>query len=113
MWPVSAGIGHPFRRARRVICEFFQQFLIAPLTTRAPARVENDLTAMTGRETRRYEMLARVQHFGTTHRGRFPESTVGGRAFATVAAAVARLRAYAEARMSISRQSAVAKSVAR
>src|SRR5262245_40417895 len=68
---------------------------------------------MTGRETRRYEMLARVQHFGTTHRERFPESTVGGRAFATVAAAVAQLRAYAEARMSISRQSARAKSVAR
>jgi hypothetical protein len=68
---------------------------------------------MTARETRRYEMLARVQQFGAARRERFPESSVGGRAFGDVAAAVAQLRAYAAARMATNRERTQVKTLAR
>ena len=55
---------------------------------------------MTRMEMRRYGMLGRVRDFGQAHRDLFPESSVGGQAFATVAAAVAELSDHAVAKMS-------------
>lgn len=43
---------------------------------------------MTEKQTRRYEMLVRVQKFGADHADRFPATTPGGLAFADVASAV-------------------------
>ena len=59
---------------------------------------------MTRMEMRRYAMLARVRDFGQAHRDLFPESSVGGQAFATVAAAVAELSEHAVAKMSSARE---------
>ena len=42
-------------------------------------------------ESVRYEMFLRVRDFGTTHRGRFPESSKGGQLFARVAQAVTQI----------------------
>jgi hypothetical protein len=53
---------------------------------------------------RRYAMLARVRDFGQAHRALFPDSSVGGQAFATVAAAVAELSEHAVAKMSSARE---------
>lgn len=44
----------------------------------------------------RYEMLARVSHFGTDHKDLFPESSMGGHRFADVTAAVAAIDANLE-----------------
>lgn len=44
---------------------------------------------MTRKQRYRYEMLVRVNDFGTAHRALFPESSKGGRRFVQVAAAVA------------------------
>ena len=68
---------------------------------------------MTRMEMRRYAMLARVRDFGQAHRGLFPESSVGGQAFATVAAAVAELSDHAVAKMSSAREGISAKTEAR
>ena len=53
---------------------------------------------MTGTQTRRYEMFVRVRDFGKAHEALFPESTGGGKAFAAVAAAVARLSEHTASR---------------
>jgi len=55
-------------------------------------------------EMRRYAMLGRVRDFGQAHRDLFPESSVGGQAFATVATAVAELSDLAVAKMSSARE---------
>ena len=68
---------------------------------------------MTRMEMRRYAMLARVRDFGQAHRDLFPESSVGGQAFATVAAAVAELSEHAVAKMSSAREGIRAKTEAR
>ena len=68
---------------------------------------------MTRMEMRRYAMLARVRDFGQAHRDLFPESSVGGQAFATVAAAVAELSEQAVAKMSSMREGIRAKTEAR
>jgi hypothetical protein len=68
---------------------------------------------MTRMEMRRYAMLARVRDFGQAHRDLFPESSVGGQAFATVAAAVAELSDHAVAKMSSAREGIRAKTEAR
>ena len=54
---------------------------------------------MTASDTRRYEMLVRVREFGVSHQDRFPESSVGGQAFAAVAAAVTELSQQAVSRL--------------
>jgi hypothetical protein len=64
-------------------------------------------------EMRRYAMLGRVRDFGQAHRDLFPESSVGGQAFATVAAAVAELSVHAVAKMSSVREGFRAKADAR
>jgi hypothetical protein len=68
---------------------------------------------MTRMEMRRYAMLARVRDFGQAQRDLFPESSVGGQAFATVAAAVAELSDHAVAKMSSAREGIRAKTDAR
>jgi hypothetical protein len=50
---------------------------------------------MTRKERTRYEMLLRVRDFGTRNQNRFPESSDGAEAFATVARAVADIDAQA------------------
>ena len=52
----------------------------------------------------RYEMLARVQAFGDSHKETFPEGSVGGQAFAMVAAAVAELSRHDEAKVKATRE---------
>ena len=42
----------------------------------------------------RYEMLLRVRGFGIANRDRFPESSTGGQAFATVAQAIVQIDAH-------------------
>ena len=64
-------------------------------------------------ETRRYEMLTRVSKFGETHRELFPESSLGGRAFAVVAAAVAELTEHSRVRTSKRRMGQGARRTAR
>ncbi len=59
---------------------------------------------MTRMEMRRYAMLGRIRDFGQAHRDLFHESSVGGQAFAAVAAAVAELSAHAVAKMSSARE---------
>ena len=54
---------------------------------------------MTRYEQARFDMLLRVRDFGTAHRGRFPESSTAGKAFAAVSAAVTTLEAHATARV--------------
>src|SRR5262245_19981241 len=67
----------------------------------APARdVRRKETSMTGVDTRRYEMLVRVRDFGATFADRFPPSSLGGQAFATVKAAVDALSEHAASLMS-------------
>jgi hypothetical protein len=68
---------------------------------------------MTNLETRRYAMLARVRDFGEGHRDLFPQSSEGGQAFATVAAAVAKLDAHARSKASSARDGTKAKVAAR
>ena len=48
---------------------------------------------MTRMERTRYEMLLRVRDFGRRYQSRFPESSDGAQAFATVARAVAEIEA--------------------
>jgi hypothetical protein len=71
---------------------------------------------MTGVDTRRYEMLVRVRDFGTTYADRFPPSSLGGQAFATVKAAVDSLSQHAVSLMSgrgSAREGTTSKAVAR
>ena len=51
-------------------------------------------------ETRRYEMLARVRNFGQTFGHLFPQSSVAGQMFGTIAEAVKQLEQHNVARMS-------------
>ena len=50
-------------------------------------------------ETRRYEMLVRVRNFGQTYGHLFPQSSVAGQMFGTVAEAVKQLEQHPVARM--------------
>jgi hypothetical protein len=68
---------------------------------------------MTNRQLRRFEMLFRVNEFGAARRDRFPESSVAGRAFATVAGAVAQLGVRAVAQLALKREGARARRAAR
>lgn len=68
---------------------------------------------MTRMEMRRYAMLGRIRDFGQAHRDLFPASSVGGQAFATVAAAVAELGEHAVAKLSSVREGFRAKAEAR
>jgi hypothetical protein len=71
---------------------------------------------MNGDSTRRYDMLKRVCDFGTGHADAFPTSSLGGKMFARVVAAVAALDEHAAARVSNDgavRDGARAKSAAR
>jgi hypothetical protein len=58
-------------------------------------------------------MFARVRDFGEVHRDLFPESSEGGQAFATVAAAVAKLGTHARSKLSSTRDGRQAKVAAR
>jgi hypothetical protein len=58
-------------------------------------------------------MFVRVKDFGEAHRDLFPESTVGGQAFATVGAVVAQLSAHVVSKMSSAREGQRAKPMAR
>jgi hypothetical protein len=58
-------------------------------------------------------MLVRVKGFGEAHRDLFPESTTGGQAFATVAAAVTQLSAHTVSKQSTAREGRRAKAMAR
>ena len=49
---------------------------------------------MTKAERVRYEMFLRVRDFGHAHRDMFPESSTGGRSFATIARAVAEIESH-------------------
>jgi hypothetical protein len=64
-------------------------------------------------ETRRYEMLVKVSEFGETHRDRFPKSSVGGQAFAAVAAAVEQLSEHAMSKMHAIEEGKRSKAIAR
>jgi hypothetical protein len=55
---------------------------------------------MNSNNTRRYDMLKRVIDFGGTHADVFPASTLGGKMFARVTAAVAALDEHSAARVS-------------
>jgi hypothetical protein len=71
---------------------------------------------MNGVDTRRYEMLVRVRDFGATYADRFPPSSLGGQAFATVKAAVDALSQHAASLMSgrgTAREGTTSKAVAR
>jgi hypothetical protein len=68
---------------------------------------------MTRRERIRYEMLLRVRDFGKTHRELFPESSHGGKAFATVAGVVDGIEAHAQTKLLAAKNGMNAKKVAR
>ncbi len=55
---------------------------------------------MNARDIRRYEMLVRVRDFGSAQSDLFPASTLGGQAFATVAASVAAVSQHVAAALS-------------
>lgn len=59
---------------------------------------------MTRMERTRYEMLLRVRDFGSRYQSRFPESSDGAQAFATVARAVAEIEAHDTNRMVVLHQ---------
>ncbi len=54
---------------------------------------------MTRQDRVRYEMFSRVRQFGNTHGKSFEKTSLGGRTFATVAAAVADMEQYAKAKV--------------
>ena len=68
---------------------------------------------MKSRETRQYAMLVRVRDFGDGHQALFTASTIGGQAFATVAAAVAQLSVHAKSKMVTPREGRASKKSAR
>jgi hypothetical protein len=71
---------------------------------------------MNSLDTRRYEMLVRVREFGAAHVDLFPPSSLGGHAFAAVAAAVADLSDHAASQFSgrgWAREGTTSKAVAR
>jgi hypothetical protein len=71
---------------------------------------------MTSVDTRRYEMLVRVRDFGAKYAERFPSSSLGGQAFATVTAAVAELSQHTASLLSgrgTTREGVTSKAVAR
>src|SRR5689334_9062196 len=49
---------------------------------------------MTKRQSRQYEMLVRVRKFGEVHKEQFPEGSEGSKAFGAIAAAVAKVDAF-------------------
>ena len=64
-------------------------------------------------EMRRYEMLVRVKKFGETYIQLFPASSLGGKTFAAVAAAVAALSDQAVSKMSTDRGGLTTRNAAR
>ena len=68
---------------------------------------------MTKRQTRKYEMLVRVQTFGVTHQKQFAEGSEVAKAFATVADAVAQINGFEMAKGTARRQSLEAKLAAK
>lgn len=68
---------------------------------------------MTKSERVRYEMLLRVRDFGTSQRAVFPESSKGGKTFASVARAVAEIDAHATAKQLALHEGRRAKAAAR
>ena len=68
---------------------------------------------MTRNERVRYEMFSRVRQFGTTHGQTLETTSIGGQAFATVAAAVAEIERNATAKARTSDVGKEAKALAR
>src|SRR5438046_7091747 len=68
---------------------------------------------MTKRQTRKYEMLVRVQTFGVTHQKQFAEGSEVAKAFATVTDAVAQINAFEMAKLTARRESMEAKLAAK
>ena len=68
---------------------------------------------MTRKDRVRYEMFSRVRQFGNTHGRQFEKTSVGGKAFATVAAAVAEMEQFAKAKVRTSDDGKEAKALAR
>ncbi|MEQ1759592.1 MAG: hypothetical protein ABL986_14840 [Vicinamibacterales bacterium] len=68
---------------------------------------------MTNSETRRLEMLLRVQEFGRTHQDLFPPSSPGGEIFDALAAVVTRLDEHAMSKRSTARDGRTQKNTAR
>jgi hypothetical protein len=69
--------------------------------------------AMKKVERLRYEMLLRVRDFGVKHRQRFPDGSMGGKAFRVVGASVAQIDAHNTARVLNGRGARQARRVAR
>lgn len=68
---------------------------------------------MTKKERVRYEMLMRVRDFGTRNQDRFPVSSTGGQAFATIAKAVEQCGEHAKAKLLTAKQGHEAMAVSR
>jgi hypothetical protein len=68
---------------------------------------------MTKRQTRKYEMLVRVQTFGVDHRGQFAEGSEVSKAFAGVSEAVAQIDAFSMTKLTGRRESKQAKLAAK
>src|SRR5689334_23190167 len=97
--------------AQRIFCECKRAHLPA-----IASRAERRASPMNKDELRRYEMLVRVRDFGTAHEDIFPSSTLGGQAFAAVAAAVTELSQQSATQLSArgsTREGLTTKSVAR
>jgi hypothetical protein len=60
---------------------------------------------MTKRQSRQYEMLVRVGHYGVAYKALFPEASEGGKAFAAVTDAAAQIEALTNARLTARRLS--------
>ena len=67
---------------------------------------------MTKRQTRKYEMLVRVQTFGVTHQKAFAEGSEVAKAFAAVTDAVSQITAFEMARLTAKRESMKARHAA-
>src|SRR5262245_50650835 len=68
---------------------------------------------MTKRQTRKYEMLVRVQTFGKSHETQFAEGSEVAKAFATVGDAVAQITAFEMAKLTARRESMKARFAAK
>jgi hypothetical protein len=68
---------------------------------------------MTVKESRRYEMFVRVREFGEKYGHLFPASSVGGQAFAALAAATAELGTHAASKMFTAYEGTTAKAATR
>ncbi len=68
---------------------------------------------MTRRQLVRYEMLRRVRDFGTIYEGRFPDTSVGGQAFAVIRGVVDDMSGQAMVRMAALQEGTRAREEAR